>query len=180
MKLELPIVLFQTNVKDKVVLELLRLHNIAPLFVPAGCTDVMQECDTVLNKPFKCKVRDAFRNYMDDKFQKHIDAGLDPALWEPKLTLGNLKPHITKFVKHGIDGLSTDEMKIVIQSAFANDGYFALMRSEEWQLKAQIELDAIRAAAIAAEEEDDVEDNIEGIIEFAINFDEEGDEGEND
>ena len=180
--------------KDKEVLNLLRLHHIAPLFVPAGCTDIMQECDTVLNKPFKCKVRDAFRNYLDDQFQKHIQSGLDPVLWEPKLTLGHLKPHISKFVQHGIAGLSTPEMKVVIQNAFANDGYFNLMRSEEWQLKAQIELDAITAAGAEAEGEAalvlvvpdetevDVEDDIDDIIEFAINFadEEEDDEDEAD
>ena len=69
-----------------------------------------------------------------------------------------------------------------------------ILRSEERQLKAQIKLDAIRAASIAAAEEaalalivpdeteDDVEDNIDDIIEFAINFDEdeEGYEDEND
>ena len=85
-------------------------------------------------------------------------------------------------------------MKVVIQNAFANDGYFNLMRSEEWQLKAQIELDAITAAGAEAEGEAalvpvvpdetevDVEDDIDDIIEFAINFadEEEDDEDEAD
>ena len=39
--------------KDNTVLELLKKHHIVPLFVPAGCTDIIQECDTVVNKPFK-------------------------------------------------------------------------------------------------------------------------------
>ena len=36
---------FHHTHKDARVLELPKAHNILPLFVPAGCTDFMQECD---------------------------------------------------------------------------------------------------------------------------------------
>ena len=39
--------------KDKEVLALMKQMNILPLFVPAGCTDIMQECDTVINTVIK-------------------------------------------------------------------------------------------------------------------------------
>ena len=55
--------------EDARVLEVLRAHNILPLFVPAGCTDVMQECDTVVNKPFKNAVKTGYRDHLDRLFQ---------------------------------------------------------------------------------------------------------------
>ena len=36
--------------KTEKVLERMRLLHILPLYVPAGCTDIMQEMDTVVNK----------------------------------------------------------------------------------------------------------------------------------
>ena len=38
--------------------------HILPLFVPAGCTDIKQEIDTVKNKPFKNAMKGAFRDYL--------------------------------------------------------------------------------------------------------------------
>lgn len=43
--------------KDKKVLEIMRLHNLIPLYVPGKCTDNVQECDVVLNDPFKTNVK---------------------------------------------------------------------------------------------------------------------------
>jgi hypothetical protein len=137
------------------------MHNIVPLFVPAGCTDELQECDTVVNKPFKASVRGAFRDYLDDLFQKHIDGGRDPITWEPKLTVGALKQHITSFVQKGISCLKTPNMKNVIQDAFAKHGLFEIMRSDERQLIAQMNLSMSvneTVIFISNEEEDNVDD----------------------
>ena len=38
--------------KDEDVLKLMGQNNIFSVYIPAGCTDVMQTCDTVANKPF--------------------------------------------------------------------------------------------------------------------------------
>jgi hypothetical protein len=66
--------------KDPKVLKLLEENHIIPLFVPAGCTDVLQECDTVINKPFKSAMKAAFRDYLHSSYQEHRkDPTIDPA-----------------------------------------------------------------------------------------------------
>ena len=127
--------------KDEKVVQFLRENYIYPLFVPAGCTDVIQECDSdvVVNKPFKTAVRSAFRDHLDKLFQVHKDKGLPLIEFSPKLTMGALKPFLTGFVQQGIQALKTPEMKLCIKTSFANDGLFAMMRSPEMQLAAQLE-----------------------------------------
>ena len=39
-------------------------NNLLSLYIPAGCTDVMQTCDTVANKPFKDEIKAAYRDYL--------------------------------------------------------------------------------------------------------------------
>ena len=39
-------------------------HKIAVVFVPARYTDVMQECETVVNKPFMSGLKAAFRDFI--------------------------------------------------------------------------------------------------------------------
>jgi hypothetical protein len=39
-------------------------RNIIPIYVPAGCTDVIQECDTIINAPFKKVMRACFRDHL--------------------------------------------------------------------------------------------------------------------
>jgi hypothetical protein len=125
--------------KDEKVLQFLRENYIYPLFVPAGCTDVIQECDVVVNIPFKTAVRSAFRDHLDKLFEVHKDKGLPLIEFSPKLTMGALKPFLTGFVQQGIQALKTPEMKLCIKTSFANDGLFAMMRSPEMQLAAQLE-----------------------------------------
>ena len=139
--------------KDESVLALLAKNNIVPLFVPAGCTDVMQECDTVVNKPFKNGVRNGYRDHMDSLFQKHLSDGLDAAHFAPKLTMGAMKPFLTSFVQRGIEALKTPEMKQSIANAFANDGLFTIIRSSEMQLAIQEEKALMEVAVPEAEED---------------------------
>ena len=46
------------------------------------------------------------------KFQIFIDGGNNSAFWQPKLTLGALKPYITSWVALGIQALKTPEMRL--------------------------------------------------------------------
>ena len=115
------------------VLELFKKHNICPLFIPAGCTDIMQECDVVVNKPFKNALRKGFRDHMDDLFRIHREKGLPLTEFSPKLTMGALKPFLKSFVQKGIQALKTPEMKTCIQNLFASDGCFTIMWSDEVQ-----------------------------------------------
>ena len=38
---------------DALVLALMRASNIIPIYIPAGCTDIHQVGDVVVNKPYK-------------------------------------------------------------------------------------------------------------------------------
>lgn len=141
--------------KDASVLAYLKANNICPLYVPAGCTDIIQECDVVVNKPFKNAVRSAFRDHLDALFQTHLAAGHPPTDFAPKLTMGALKPYLTGFDEKGILALKTPEMKACIRKSFANDGLFTQMRSPEMQLMLQME------GAALAEEDPAIEEGIE-------------------
>ena len=101
---------FHHTHKDARVLEVPKAHNILPLFVPAGCTDVVQERDTVVNKP-------GYRDHLDRLFQIFVDGGNNSAFWQPKLTLGALKPYITSWVALGVQALKTPEMRLTIKNA---------------------------------------------------------------
>lgn len=125
--------------KDARVLAYLKANFICPLYVPAGCTDIIQECDVVVNKPFKNAVRSAFRDHLDALFQTHLRAGRPPTDFAPKLTMGTLKPYLTSFVEKGILALKTPEMKASIRKSFESDGFFTEMRSSEMQLMVQME-----------------------------------------
>jgi hypothetical protein len=46
----------------------LKENNIVVVFVPGRCTDEMQECDTVINKPFKNGIKAAFRDFLHNDF----------------------------------------------------------------------------------------------------------------
>jgi hypothetical protein len=82
--------------KNEDVLKLMQLHNIYALYVPASCTDIMQECDTVVNKPFKNGLKAAFRDHLHKLFTKYIERNGVPAEWKAKLSMGELKPFITR------------------------------------------------------------------------------------
>jgi hypothetical protein len=114
---------------DKEVLAFMSLHNIIPFFVPGRCTDVLQECDTVLNFPFKGGIRDAFRDYLHSAFNEYlVDKPEDFALWSPDLGDKELKKHVSGWVQNGIARCKTDEMRQTIKKAFANDGCFTEIR----------------------------------------------------
>ena len=128
--------------KTPAVLERMKLFNILPLFVPAGCTDIMQECDTVINKPFKSAMKKAFRDYLHESFAEFRWNNPDkrPCEWSPKLKMSDLKPLMVSFVETGLDALQTPAMIETIIKAFEDDGRYAKMRSAEMQLSAATEL----------------------------------------
>lgn len=135
--------------KDPEVLALLAMHFIKPLFVPACCTDIMQECDTVLNKPFKNGAKNGFRDHIHNLLLTHIANGNAIKDFKPLMTIGALKPHICKFVRAGILAITTPDMKETIQKAFKEDGRFDIIRQRAAAERAA-EQTAAQAAAQAA------------------------------
>ena len=114
--------------KDSEVMQLYKENNIIPLFVPAKCTDELQECDVALNSPFKVGLRAAFRNYLHDKFNEHVESGAPAAEFKASLSVGELKPHFPDFVLVGLAAIKTPVMKETIKEVFAKDGCFEIMR----------------------------------------------------
>jgi hypothetical protein len=73
-------------------------------------------------------------------FSLHIEKGGAPSEWKAKLTMGELKPFVTCFVKTGITALKAPHMKLAVVKAFHDDGLFKLIRSDEQQEIAQTAL----------------------------------------
>ena len=120
--------------KDATVLSFMKENNLLSLYIPAACTDVMQTCDTVANKPFKVGLKAAFRAYLHfeyDSWKRNFPNVGTRGQWNPKFTMGTLKEEITGFVAVGMDALKTPAMKICISEAFARDSRLALIRSPE-------------------------------------------------
>ena len=81
--------------KDIKVLAFMKANNLLSLYIPAGCTDVMQTCDTVANKPFKVGLRAAFRDYL---YEEH---GKWTAQFPDKATQGSVESEIKRGVSQG-------------------------------------------------------------------------------
>ena len=135
-------------------------HHIVPFYVPGACTDEIQECDTVLNKPFKQGVKDAFRNYLHSTFNKWVADGNEPDEWVPLFTLSVLKPRVTSWAQQGLANISTPEMKQALAQAFARDGRFQQIRSVERQHAAGMEelVQALERQLQIENEPEDVEE----------------------
>ena len=56
--------------KEPTVLEMLASNDIIPIYIPAGCTDLHQVCDVVINKPYKNGVTAKFVDYATSEYQK--------------------------------------------------------------------------------------------------------------
>jgi hypothetical protein len=114
----------------------------------------------------------AHREYMSAQFDAWIVEHPGQAQdWNPKFTLGAMKPHICSFAKIGLATIKTPEMRLAIQSAFAKDGHFEQMRCEESQKAARTKL----AAEAITPESVEVPDGQE--IEMSDSDDSSGDDG---
>jgi hypothetical protein len=104
--------------------------------VPGKCTDVLQECDTVINKPFKSGCKDGFTAYVQSLFTTHMEKCRANTIsdadavgsFRPALTVGKLKPVLPSFVISGLAKLKTEDMCKTIKHAFAEHGQLKKMR----------------------------------------------------
>ena len=96
------------------------------LYIPARCTDLIQVCDTVVNKTFKCGVKRAFQLYLHTEYEKYkSDPTNDPYLWKPNLNDGHLKQFMIKWINFGIDGMKSAAFAQTIKEAFLRDARHA-------------------------------------------------------
>jgi hypothetical protein len=113
---------------DPTVLSYMEAEHMLPLFVPAKCTDVLQEMDIVVNKPFKVGMKSAFRDYLHQQFNECIGAGGTADSFRPKLGMTQLKPQMVHFVETGMSSLRTPEFAATLRNCFAENGCVAEMR----------------------------------------------------
>jgi hypothetical protein len=113
--------------KTPAVLQLLKEKNIVVVFMPARCTDEMQECDTVITKPFKSGIKAAFRDFPHNDFNSFKG---DKELWSIKQSMGKLKPRIVTMVEIGMNVIRYETYASVIQNAFETHGMFKEIRGQ--------------------------------------------------
>ena len=106
---------WKTNVKEECLL-VLDLHRaqktdninkifskeceITPVFVPAGCTGIIQPLDVAYNAPFKKKVENAAMAHMQDNLERYVQG---------TFTAGERRVLITKWVGNAWEELSKNE-----------------------------------------------------------------------
>ena len=75
----------------------------------------MQECDTVLNKPFKNGCNSAFRVYLNEDFNKwdNTDANERTEFWVPNLSMTGIKPLLYKFIQCGLANVTNWKRSLV-------------------------------------------------------------------
>ena len=148
--------------RDEMVLELIKLNHVIPVFIPAGCTDLHQVCDLVLNKPYKNGVTEAFVDYVSSQFNEWLQEN-ENNTGEDKVFKVNLagsvtKPLIPQFVLRGVEKLKTPDMSEAIKNSFQNDSLLSQALLEETYQRAltamPTEVDNIAIPEGVEEEED--------------------------
>ena len=125
---------FHYSHRDEMVLQLMKLNHVIPIFIPAGCTDLHQVCDLVMNKPYKNGVTEAFVDFVSSQFnewsQDDSNHGEDN-VFKINLTGSVTKPLIPHYVLRGVEKLKTPEMIDTIKNCFQNEGLLSQALSEE-------------------------------------------------
>ena len=109
--------------KDKVVLAFMVECHIIPVYIPAGCTDLHQVCDVVVNKPYKNGVVKAFVDYVSAKYCEYLNRpNPDPNdVFQLSMAGSVMKPLIPGYVARGMAAIDTPQMKEVIKASFYKD-----------------------------------------------------------
>jgi len=114
----------------------------AVMFVPRSKYTYVIQGKKKINKPFKGKIKQSFRDFLYRQYNTWVIEGNNADEWAPKFGMGELKPNITGWVQDGIAAISTPEMKQSIRRAFANDGRFTEIRARA--ARSQVIEDEIR------------------------------------
>ncbi len=119
--------------KDSVVLAHLRENHILPVFIPAGCTDLHQVCDVVVNKPYKNGVVQSFVDYVTEKFcvfnQRANPEPVD--VFQLNMAGSVMKPLIPGYVERGMAAVGKPSMKEAIKQCFYTASFVGEARQLE-------------------------------------------------
>ena len=116
--------------KDAAVLAHMRENNILPVYIPAGCTDLHQVCDVVINKPYKNGVVKAFIDYVTGKFCERPNPQ-PKDVFQLNLAGSVMKPLIPEYVVRGMAAVGTIAMKVAIKECFYQASFVGEARQLE-------------------------------------------------
>ena len=123
---------------DTNVTKLLKDNHIICVFIPAGCTDIYQVMDVIVNKIYKSAVRREYILYLHELLEEHLR---NPATAdEPMIidfSMSVFKPLISRFVYAGVNSLRSDKIKEAIRQSFLKDALLATARSAETYMELQ-------------------------------------------
>lgn len=98
---------------------LLRDNGWLLVYIPAGCTDIFQVLDVVVNAVYKSGVRSAFcwwlKKQLDEFFKVNTDNSV-PFIIDFRVSA--MKSLLPSFVQKGLEYICTDEMKASIKDCF--------------------------------------------------------------
>lgn len=120
-------------------------HKVIIIYIPAGCTDIFQVCDTMVNFTFKSGVKRAFQFYLHQEYDKWVNEGKDALMWKPDLHVGVLKQFMINWINVGMAGLKTPNFALSIEEAFMRHACHAEMLSANAVAKSVATLAAEKA-----------------------------------
>ena len=116
--------------KGDAVRDFCKAKDIELVYIPAGCTDIFQVCDVLLNKPYKNALCKAFIEYVTGKFADHLEKKTDQ-LFSLNMAVSTMKPLLPGFVSKGVAALCTPAMKTAIRKCFLINGMVSTARTTE-------------------------------------------------
>jgi hypothetical protein len=129
--------------KDECVLAMLKENFIIPIYILAGCTDLHQVCDVLVNKPYKNAVARGFVDYVSNQYWEWVnnrDNSDDSIILSLDLASSVMKPRIPEFVACGIRALKTEAMADSIIQCFKTASRLDIAKQESTYERARAAL----------------------------------------
>ena len=126
--------------KDPAVLALMGALHMIPIYVPAGCTDLHQVCNRVVNKPYKVGVVNSFIDYVSEKFLiwSQRENKSPNNIFQLCMAGSVMKPLIPGYVVRGMAMIDTPDMKETIKTSFYIDTFLKEARLPETYAAAKL------------------------------------------
>lgn len=154
---------------DKDVREHLKTNHIAHVYIGAGCTDLRQIADVIINKIFKGEIRNEFREEMHAGVERWMADGNDLKDWEPNLDFKHVRNRLPHWVNNALIKLRP-QLKDSIRKSARKDALLDEVLKDEF-LDLCKTLNANQPLPEHQEEEEEEEED------HGIQYEDEDDEG---